>query len=202
MFARVNLGSTLRRIIGSQLLSFAEDFFSKKRQLDIGGGLKSSLHYVITSFTRIFLQKPRSQSIDYLYSQKNIFYKKECDMTDLTSKQKALVDTLVTDGGTIKEAALVAGYSQGGNGESGRVVASKTLRLPHVQEYMRQQMMLSFGMASPKAFMRMVQLVDYAKSEHVQLEASKEILNRAGFTASRDSVNINTAGVIVNIDLG
>lgn len=120
----------------------------------------------------------------------------------LTDKQKALVDTLVSEGGTIKDAALAAGYSQGHGGESGRVVASKTLRLPHVQEYMRQQIMMSFGMASPKAFKRMVDLVDHANSEHVQLEASKEILNRGGFAPPKAGINLQTGEVSINIDLG
>lgn len=63
-------------------------------------------------------------------------------------------------------------------------------------------MMMSFGMASPKAFKRIVQLIDHAKSEHVQLEASKEVLSRAGFAVGRDSISINTETVTVNIDLG
>jgi len=123
-------------------------------------------------------------------------------MTVLTDKQKALVDTLVSEGGTIKDAALTAGYSQGYNGDSGRVVASKTLRLPHVQEYMKQQMMMSFGMASPKAFNRVVHLIDHANSEHVQLDASKEVLNRAGFSIPKESGRIASGSVTVNIDLG
>ena len=45
----------------------------------------------------------------------------------------ALVDTLVATGCSIKDAASEAGYA---DGESGRVSASKALRLPHVQQYM------------------------------------------------------------------
>ena len=48
----------------------------------------------------------------------------------LTAKQSALVDALVANGCSIKEAAGLAGYAQG---EAGRVTASKALRLPHVQ---------------------------------------------------------------------
>ena len=51
----------------------------------------------------------------------------------LTNKQKQLVDTIVALGCSIKEASAKSGYAEG---ESGRVTASKTLRLPHVQEYM------------------------------------------------------------------
>ena len=53
--------------------------------------------------------------------------------TGLTAKQTALVDNLVATGCSITEAAVKAGYAAG---DSGRVTASKTLRLPHVQEYM------------------------------------------------------------------
>ena len=49
--------------------------------------------------------------------------------TGLTAKQEALVNHLVVNGGTIKDAAAIAGYAEG---ESGRVSASKTLALPHV----------------------------------------------------------------------
>ena len=51
----------------------------------------------------------------------------------VTDKQARLVDTLVASGCSITEAAREAGYA---SGESGRVTASKALRLPHVQAYM------------------------------------------------------------------
>ena len=63
-------------------------------------------------------------------------------------------------------------------------------------------MMMSFGMASPKAFKRMIQLIDYAKSEHVQLEASKEVLNRAGFVEPKRDMHITSRAVSIHIDLG
>jgi len=47
----------------------------------------------------------------------------------LTKKQTALVDTIVARGCTIAKAAEAAGYSAG---ESGRVTATKTMKLPHV----------------------------------------------------------------------
>jgi hypothetical protein len=53
----------------------------------------------------------------------------------LTDKQRALVDTLVAQDVTIKDAAIKAGYSAGKDGESARVNGSRTLRLGHVQQY-------------------------------------------------------------------
>ena len=49
---------------------------------------------------------------------------------ELTTKQRDLVDTIVTTGCTITDASQKVGYAKG---EAGRVVASRTLRLPHVQ---------------------------------------------------------------------
>ena len=54
----------------------------------------------------------------------------------LTKKQMTLVDTIVATGCSVTEASAKSGYAEG---ESGRVTASKTLRLPHVQEYMQQR---------------------------------------------------------------
>ncbi len=106
-------------------------------------------------------------------------------MKDLTPRQRTLVDTLVATDCSIKEAARIAGYSGGNGGEAARVTGSKTLRLPHVQQYMRQQIMETFGLAAPLALKRMISLLD-ADSEHVQLEASKQLLDRAGFTRTRE----------------
>ena len=54
----------------------------------------------------------------------------------LTAKQRALVDALVTTGCTITKGAEIAGYAKG---EAGRVIASRTLRIPKVQNYMMNQ---------------------------------------------------------------
>ena len=63
----------------------------------------------------------------------------------LTDKQTALVDTLVARGCTIKQAAESAGYA---DGESGRVTASKALKLAHVQQYMMRRMNEEFGLST------------------------------------------------------
>ena len=78
----------------------------------------------------------------------------------LTEKQTALVDTLVANGCSIKKAAELAGYSKG---ESGRVSASKALKLPHVQQYMMQRMNEQFGLSATIAAGRLRALVSDAK---------------------------------------
>jgi hypothetical protein len=116
----------------------------------------------------------------------------------LTKRQSALVDTLVATGCTVKKAAHEAGYAQG---ESGRVSASKTLRLTHVQEYMMQRISETMGLNATVAAARVLTLAQRAKSEYVQLEASKDILDRAGFKPI-DRSQVQIAGDIrVSIDL-
>tara|TARA_R100001460_G_scaffold4314_2_gene12361 strand:+ start:1148 stop:1516 length:369 start_codon:yes stop_codon:yes gene_type:complete len=116
----------------------------------------------------------------------------------LTSKQKKLVDTIVATDCSIKKASEEAGYSKG---ESGRVTATKTLRLPHVQQYMMQVVTQSIGLNATKALRRIMDLSDNAKSEYVQLEASKDILDRAGYKAPDKVMHSHVGNISVNIDL-
>ena len=117
----------------------------------------------------------------------------------LTKKQTLLVDTLVANGCSIKEASLQAGYAQG---ESGRVTASKTLRLPHVQQYMMSLITETIGLSATIASQRVLALAKGAKSEYVQLEASKDILDRAGFKAPDKQMHLHAGEIRVSIDLG
>jgi len=116
----------------------------------------------------------------------------------LTTKQRALVDTLVAKDCSIKEASTHAGYAKG---EAGRVTASKTLRLPHVQHYMMQRIAETIGLNATKSVNRLVHLSSNAKSEYVQLEASKDILDRAGFKAPDRIQQQITGDIQVKIDL-
>ena len=114
----------------------------------------------------------------------------------LTTKQRALVDTLVTTGCSIKDASQKAGYAKG---ESGRVVASRTLRLPQVQRYMMERIATVMGTGAITASRKLIELSDGARSEYVQLEA---ILDRVGLRTP-DRVNTEVVGDIkISIDLG
>lgn len=121
------------------------------------------------------------------------------DVSKLTDKQTRLVDTLVATGCTIKEAAEHAGYAKG---ESGRVSASKALRLPHVQAYMMQSVTETLGLNATFAASKLLSLAQGAKSEYVQLEASKDILDRAGFKPVDRSQHLVAGEIKVSIDLG
>ena len=116
----------------------------------------------------------------------------------LTKKQKTLVDTIVALGCSIKEASAKSGYAEG---EAGRVTASKTLRLPHVQEYMQQMVRQSIGLNATIASRKVLDLASSAKSEYVQLEASKDILDRAGYKPVEKSMSLEQGNISVSIDL-
>ena len=125
------------------------------------------------------------------------------DMSDVTSrkctpKQMALVDTMVATGCSITQAAAEAGYA---NGQSGRVTASKALKLPHVQAYMMQRVGESIGLNATVAAAKVLQLAQGAKSEYVQLEASKDILDRAGYKAADKHMHLHAGDIQVSIDL-
>jgi phage terminase small subunit len=118
---------------------------------------------------------------------------------ELTPRQILLVDTLVATGCTISEASQIAGYAKG---ESGRVSASKALRTHKVQQYMQSLVMNSIGLNATKASIRLMQLSESAKSEYVQLEASKDILDRAGYKAPDKHMHLHAGDIKVSIDLG
>jgi phage terminase small subunit len=118
--------------------------------------------------------------------------------SDLTDKQQSLVDTLVATGCTITEASQKAGYSRG---DSGRVTASRTLRIPKVQNYMMKQIANTIGLGAVHASRKMIELSREARSEYVQLEASKDILDRVGIRAPDRIQHSIDANLRVNIDL-
>ena len=116
----------------------------------------------------------------------------------LTNKQKLLIDTIVATGCSVTKASKIAGYS---DGESGRVTASKTLKLPHIQEYMQQRVRESIGLNATIASKKVLDLASTAKSEYVQLEASKDILDRAGYKPIDKAMHLVSGNINVSIDL-
>ena len=122
-------------------------------------------------------------------------------MDELTDKQKALVDTIVAKGCSIKEASKSAGYSSKGSEEAGRVSASRTLRLPKVQKYMAMRIAETLGLGAVSASKRLIELSSGARSEYVQLEASRDILDRVGLRAPEKVKHSFEGDIKVNIDL-
>lgn len=112
-----------------------------------------------------------------------------------TARQKALVDHVLLQGGTVKDAAEAVGYQDMSS-------AYNTLKLPHVAAYMLQQTAQYLGASSMIAASRVAKLCTSAKSEYVQLEASKDILDRAGFKPPERSQVQVSQDITVHIDLG
>jgi phage terminase small subunit len=118
------------------------------------------------------------------------------DAKGLTRRQRALVDTLVATGCSITEAAHRSGYAEG---EAGRVAASRTLRLPQVQAYMRTLIEGATLTRAAKAGHVIETLMTSARSEYVQLEAAKDVLTRARIGESDQAVG---APVSIVFNLG
>ena len=62
--------------------------------------------------------------------------------------------------------------------------------------------MNSIGLNATKASIRLMQLSESAKSEYVQLAASKDILDRAGYKAPDKHMHLHAGDIKVAIDLG
>lgn len=119
--------------------------------------------------------------------------------TSLTDKQTKLVDTIVAEGCSVTKASQIAGYAKG---ESGRVSASRALRLEKVQKYMLQQVAKTLGLGAGLASSHLLRLAKGSKSEYVQLQACIDILDRTGFKAPEKHQHQVIGDVKVNIDLG
>jgi phage terminase small subunit len=115
----------------------------------------------------------------------------------INEKQRKLVDTLLSEGCSVEDASKAAGFK----GKTPAVQGYQTLKKPHVQEYMYQQIRESFGLHSLKAVNTLKNLSSSAKSEYIKLEASKDILDRAGFKAPDQHQHQILGDFTVNIDL-
>ena len=117
----------------------------------------------------------------------------------LTRRQIALVDIMVSEGLKPAQAAEKAGYAAG---KSGYVSAYKSLKRANVQQYLAQRMNEEFGLSAVAAVNTVRRLATGAKSEYVALQASQDLLDRAGYKPI-DRAQVQVAGDIkVSIDLG
>ena len=115
----------------------------------------------------------------------------------LTIRQQAFIDNLLTNGGTATQCAIKAGYSK----KSAKVEASRLLKQDKVLKALQTQAMKSLGYRSISALDTVSNLSQNANSEYVRLEASKDILDRAGIR-TEDSQQTQLGNAIqVNIDL-
>ena len=66
---------------------------------------------------------------------------------------------------------------------------------------MMQSIASSIGVNATLASSKLVKLASGAKSEYVQLEASKDILDRAGLRAPEKHMHLHAGDIKVSIDL-
>lgn len=115
--------------------------------------------------------------------------------THLTDKQEAFVHAYVASGGKLKASATKAGYAA----KSAHIEAHRQMQKPEVIRAIYEVTTLALGAHLPAALARLAKLSSGAKSEYVQLEASKDLLDRAGLAAPK---RINVAGALnVTFDL-
>ena len=117
--------------------------------------------------------------------------------TQLTTRQQSFIDNLLTNGGTATQCAIKAGYSK----KSAKVEASRLLKQDKVLKVLQEQAMKSLGYRSISALETVSKLSQNANSEYVRLEASKDILDRAGIKSQDDSHQSLGSAIQVNIDL-
>ena len=75
------------------------------------------------------------------------------------------------------------------------------LQNPKVQEYYLVQLRRKIALGGTKALHKIESLSANARSEYVQLEASKDILDRAGFKAPDKHQHLVAGELSINIDL-
>tara|TARA_R110000796_G_scaffold3212_12_gene12313 strand:- start:363 stop:740 length:378 start_codon:yes stop_codon:yes gene_type:complete len=114
----------------------------------------------------------------------------------LTDMQQAFIDEYVTNGGEREAAAIHAGYSP----STARVQAYDLMRKPHVLHAILERCAEGFISDAPKATQRLRELMN-ARSEYVSLQATQDVLDRAGLKPT-ERVDHRIAGdVSVSIDL-
>ena len=116
-------------------------------------------------------------------------------LADLNDMQRSFVRNFVTNGGKKGKAARGAGYAESCAGP----MASRMLHNPVITQAIMAEAVTHLGTLVPAAIGKVAQLSLRAKSEYVQLTASQDILDRAGFTAPK---RVDVSGALsVTIDL-
>jgi phage terminase small subunit len=116
----------------------------------------------------------------------------------LTEKQSNFVDNLLASGGNRTQSAIDAGYSK----NSASVEASRLCKNNKVLAELHRRSVERIGIDAIKALHQVSSLSSDAKSEYVRLEASKDLLDRAGISKADDTSSVLAGNIQVNIDLG
>tara|TARA_R100000353_G_scaffold60583_1_gene47965 strand:- start:178 stop:567 length:390 start_codon:yes stop_codon:yes gene_type:complete len=115
---------------------------------------------------------------------------------ELTTRQSNFIDNLLAGGVSAKQCAIDAGYSE----RSAKVEASRLLKNSKVLHHLHQRAKKVLGVRAITALQTVSNLSQYANSEYVRLEASKDLLDRAGLREEQNQT-LGTNNIQVNIDL-
>lgn len=117
---------------------------------------------------------------------------------ELTEKQRAFVEHYVDLEGKQRQAAIKAGYPEG----SAAAIASRMTRNPLIQRAIAKQVLERIGLRAVTALRMIERLATSARSEYVRLEASKDLLDRAGFSPPKQMDLRLDASLSVHLDVG
>jgi hypothetical protein len=110
----------------------------------------------------------------------------------LTTRQREIVDHILTTGSSIQDAALALGTD--------RCNIYRVLRKPHVKKYLHEQTLEHIGILAPYAARTQEQLLT-SDSDHVRAAVSESILNRhLGKAVERKQIAVQ-GSINVVIDL-
>ena len=94
----------------------------------------------------------------------------------LTPKQEAFAQAYVSNGGKKQQSAIEAGYAP----ESAGVEAHRLLCKTHVLDRIHELTHSVFSSLAPSLLDKLVRLASSARSEKVQFDALKDLLDRSG----------------------
>lgn len=110
---------------------------------------------------------------------------------EITQAQADLVHHMLHDGCNPTEGAKRLGRN--------KAWAYKTLNKPHVIEYRQQLAMMTLGWDSTQALATMRELLT-SKSAHVRLEASRDLMDRAGLRVDAPKTTNTAVQINFNVD--
>ena len=116
----------------------------------------------------------------------------------LNEREDAFVEHYLALGGQQGKAAELAGYPA----SSAASTASRLVRKPKIQKQIMKRTLESIGLAAVPALRNIERLSRSSKSDYVRLEASKDLLDRAGFKPPERVQYQLDASLRVQLNLG
>lgn len=115
----------------------------------------------------------------------------------LTDKQSKFVDNMLASNCSRTQSAIDAGYSP----KSAHVEASRLCRNSNVLQALYDRTISTLSVDAVRALATVSSLSQDAKSEYVKLEASKDIMDRAGLRVVEEETSKLGSDITVKIDL-